>query len=157
MKVRPVSDKRVIRPSGAPLLGKWQDFFRVRRHSGGTRVRLLRGPSPSRSTVRRPVVLAYDIRTVQELLGDKDVKTTMVYTHVLNRVAGEVGTARSTGCGCPYPARHGGSGRATGRPKKMQATHMIDHKWPYNENVSPPQSWGCLVLGPSSDGLSGSA
>jgi site-specific recombinase XerD len=27
----------------------------------------------------------YDIRTVHELLGHRDVATTMIYTHVLNR------------------------------------------------------------------------
>ena len=27
----------------------------------------------------------YNIRTVQELLGHKDVRTTMIYTHVLQR------------------------------------------------------------------------
>jgi hypothetical protein len=34
----------------------------------------------------------YDIRTVQELVGHEDVKTTMIYTHVLNRGGRGVGS-----------------------------------------------------------------
>ena len=46
----------------------------------------------------------YDIRTVQELLGHKDVRSTMIYTHVLNRNKFNVrspldGTKNQTGPG----------------------------------------------------------
>jgi site-specific recombinase XerD len=32
-----------------------------------------------------PLASSYDIRTVQELLRHSGVRTTMIYTHVLNR------------------------------------------------------------------------
>lgn len=57
--------KHAIRAAGIPKAASCHTF----RHSSATHL----------------LENGYDIRTVQELLGPKDVATTMIYTHVCNK------------------------------------------------------------------------
>jgi len=40
------------------------------------------------SPVDPSIESGYDIRTIRQLLGHRDVRTTMIYTHVLNTAPG---------------------------------------------------------------------
>jgi integron integrase len=100
---------------GAGLQWGWQYVFPGRAPSADPRTGVLRRHHLHRSVVQSAVTAAardaglakrvschtlrhsfathlladgYDIRTIQELLGHRDVKTTMIYTHVLNQVGG---------------------------------------------------------------------
>ena len=57
----------------------------VVRNGNGAKDRVTMVPAAVKAELATRLADGYGIRTVQELLGHRDVATTMIYTHVLNR------------------------------------------------------------------------
>lgn len=67
-----------------------QKNIKLAAHKAGITNKAVNPHTLRHSFATRLLELGYDIRTIQELLGHKDVKTTMIYTHVTMKGSGVV-------------------------------------------------------------------